>query len=242
MGRRRTADHPMNFHIKGFIATSFSDWPGKVVSVLFLPSCNFRCPYCHNPELVLNPQALPDVPLAQVLEGLRRYRGWLDGVCLSGGEPTLQPWLPALIRRLRQEPGLGIKLDTNGLRPDILRDLIGGGLVDYVAMDLKGPLQAERYSSCAGVRLEEEEMARIEESIRILMGGEVEFEFRTTLVPSLLAEPEIYELARRVRGARRFTLQNFRPREVLDPALRDVSPFDEEALRRMQIRVDELIR
>jgi pyruvate formate lyase activating enzyme len=239
----------MDYLIKGFIETSFSDWPGKVVAVLFLPSCNFRCHYCHNHELILLPEKYPNFPLEEILQSLRERSGWIDGVCLTGGEPTLHPWLPALIHDLRSAreitaPGgsLGIKLDTNGTRPEVLQKLIDAGLLDYVAMDLKGPLQVDRYAVIAGIPLDAGWLARIHQSIQILLGGKVDYEFRTTLVPPLIEEEEVYTLARQVRGARRYTLQNFNPRNAMDEDLRKVAPFDDRALRRMQERVNETIK
>ena len=98
----------MTYSIKGFVETSFSDWPGRVVAVLFLPSCNLRCPFCHNHELVLHPEKYPDFPWEVILEGLRKRRGWIDGVCLTGGEPTLHPWLPRLIRSGRVGGGVEV--------------------------------------------------------------------------------------------------------------------------------------
>ena len=239
----------MDYPIKGFIETSFSDWPGKVVAVLFLPSCNFRCLYCHNHELVVSPEQYPDFPLGEIVEKLRQRRGWIDGICITGGEPTLHPWLPALIRHLKGAAGLvspgaslGIKVDTNGTRPEVLRSLLAEGLLDYVALDLKAPLEAERYAHIAGVPLGEEGVARIQASIEVLLKGPVDNEFRTTLVPAFMGEEEIYALAERIRGAKRYTLQNFDPRDPLDEALKSVVPFDEPTLRRMQERVNEIIK
>ncbi len=237
-----------SYPIKGFLETSFSDWPGKMASVLFLPYCNFRCPYCHNHELILRPEKYPNFPWEVILAGLQKRKGWVDGVCLTGGEPTLHPWLPRLIRELRAakdltlngEP-LSIKLDTNGSNPDVLEELIDEGLVDYVAMDLKAPVQADRYSAITGTSLGVEGMARIQASVQILLCGKVDYEFRTTLAPALLEEEEIYALARRVRGAPRYNLQNFNPRETLDESLRELAPVEPERLRRMQKRVNEII-
>jgi pyruvate formate lyase activating enzyme len=236
----------MNYPIKGLLETSFSDWPGKIATVLFLPSCNFRCPFCHNHELVLRPQELPDYPLDEILNALRRRRGWIDGVCLTGGEPTLHSWLPALIRELK--PTLralrmeaGIKLDTNGSNPGCLQNLIGEKLVDYVAMDLKGPLEADRYESLTGVPIDGDRLAAVRTSVRLLLEGRVDYEFRTTLVPSLIREEEIYGLAREIRGARRYTLQTFNPRDPLDSGLKKVAPWDGATLRRMQDRVNEIL-
>jgi len=239
----------MDYPIKGFIETSFSDWPGKVVSVLFLPLCNFRCRYCHNHELVLLPDQYPNLGLKEILASLRERKGWIDGICLTGGEPTLHPWLPYLIYEFRSASGLtssgdplGIKLDTNGTHPEVLQKLLEEGLLDYVAMDLKGPLRVNRYAALSGVPLDAAGLARIQASIQILLTGKVDFEFRTTFVPTLIEEEEIYHLAGQVRGARRYTLQNFNPRDAMDESLKKVRPLDEQKLRRMQERVNEIIR
>ena len=239
----------MSYPIKGFLETSFSDWPGKVVSVLFLPSCNFRCRYCHNHELVLKPDRYPDSPWGVILEGLKKHKGWIDGVCLTGGEPTLHPWLPQLIRELKADRELTlagepllIKLDTNGTHPEVLGKLINEGLLDYVAMDLKGPLEADRYAAIAGTPIEEEQMERVRASIRVLLTGRVDYEFRTTLAPGLHKEEEIYALAGQIRGAPRYTLQNLNPREALDESLRELAPFDAGVLHRMQEKVDEIVK
>lgn len=237
------------FPVKGFLETSFSDWPGKIASVLFLPSCNFACPFCHNHELVLRPERYPDFPWEFILDGLKRRRGWIDGVCLTGGEPTLHPWLPDLILELRAsrtltgtgEP-LAIKLDTNGSNPEALEGLIRDGFVDFVAMDLKAPLDRGRYSALAGKPFTEDAMERIQASIRLLLSGRVDFQFRTTVVAPLLGEEDVYELARRVRGAPRYTLQNFNPAGAMDASLRSAAPLDPERLGRMQRRVNEIIR
>ena len=238
-----------HYCVKGFIETSFSDWPGKVVAVLFLPSCNLRCLYCHNHELVQQPEKFPPYPFEVILERLQTHRGWLDGVCITGGEPTLHSWLPSLCATLKNTEGLappgeslGIKLDTNGTHPEFLKHLITGGLLDYVAMDIKGPLSIHRYAAITGVSLKELEWESILASIELLLEGRVDFEFRTTLVPSLIEEEEVYALARKVRRAPRYTLQNFHPQDPLDPGLREVRPWDEGVLHRMQTRVNEIIR
>jgi len=237
----------MNYTIKGFVETSFSDWPGKMAAVLFLPGCNFRCPFCHNHELVLRPEQFPDYPFEEVVKTLRKRKGWIDGVCITGGEPTLHPWLPRLIQDLKSalessQMDLSIKLDTNGSNPAFLKALISERLVDYVAMDLKGPIESSRYAALAGVSLNDSLWAGIQESIAILLRGEMDYEFRTTFVPSLVTEEEIYARAQKIRGARRYTLQNFNPQNSMQPDLRKQAPFDDESLRRMQARVNEIIR
>ena len=136
---------------------------------------------------------------------------------------------------------LGIKLDTNGTHPEVLQKLIDAGLLDYVAMDLKGPLQVDRYAAIAGIPLDAGWLARIHRSIQILLTGKMDYEFRTTLVPPLIDEEEVYTLARQVQGARRYTLQNFNPRNAMDEDLRKVAPFDDRTIQRMQSRVNEII-
>jgi len=191
----------MTYSIKGFVETSFSDWPGRVVSVLFLPSCNLRCPFCHNHELVRRPETYEDFPWEAILESLGRRKGWIDGVCLTGGEPTLHAWLLPLIRELKSnrnltssgEP-LAIKLDTNGTHPEVLERLLSEGLLDYVAMDLKAPLEAGRYSALTGVLFSEERMERVRASVRLLLRGNVDYEFRTTVDFSLLIDVLFFNL------------------------------------------------
>src|SRR5512135_851580 len=136
--------------IKGFLETSFLDWPGKLCSVLFLPLCNFRCPYCHNHPLVFHPEQYADISLEVVLNRLRSLKNWIDGVCISGGEPTLHRGLPLLIQEIKRKKFL-VKLDTNGSNPQMLRDLIENKSIDFVSMDVKAPLDPFHYSRSAGV-------------------------------------------------------------------------------------------
>ncbi|MGB9845844.1 MAG: anaerobic ribonucleoside-triphosphate reductase activating protein [Methanothermobacter tenebrarum] len=233
----------MVYSIKGFLETSFSDWPGKVAAVLFLPYCNFRCLYCHNYELVLRPEKFPDFPLSEIIKKISLNREWIDGVCLTGGEPTIHRWLPALLRFLKEKLGqdMLIKLDTNGSAPKVLEKLIQENLVDYVAMDLKAPLTIERYEEMVGVSLGEDGLGNIQKSIAILLSQKVDHEFRTTIVPALLQEKEIYEMARTIKGAKRYTLQNFNPRQTLAESLRHFKPLDESTLQRLQKKVTEII-
>ncbi len=234
----------MDYSIKGFVETSFSDWPGKVVAVLFLPYCNFRGCYCHNYELVLHPEIFPDFPLSEIINQILGHRDWLDGLCLSGGEPTIHPWLPSFLRFLKEKLGqdMLIKLDTNGSAPQLLEELIEEGLVDYVAMDFKAPLTVESYEKIVGVPLGKKGLMNIQKSIEILLAQKVDHEFRTTIVPSFLGQEEIYAMAQILRGAKRYTLQNFNPRETLDKRLKNIQPLDEFTLQRLQKKVTEIIK
>jgi pyruvate formate lyase activating enzyme len=216
-----------DFGVKGFLETSFLDWPGRMAAVLFLGGCNFRCPFCHNPELVLAPHLVPSIPLGGVLERLRPLRGWVDGIVVSGGEPTFSPSLPELLGRVRAA-GFEVKLDTNGSCPDVLAKLFARRLVQAIDMDLKAPLEPAAYAALAGVPVRVELLRASLDLIRV---SGVPHRFRTTYVPGLLDPPAVGRLRAAVPAGSPFVLQGFNPRRVLDPALRSVaSPGPEELL------------
>ena len=174
--------------IVGIQKLTLLDYPGKVACTVFLNGCNFRCPYCHNAELLGDGEEVMTV--AGLLAFLRKRQGILEGVCITGGEPTLHPELPALLREVRAL-GYAVKLDTNGYRPEILEAVLDQGLVDYVAMDLKnGP---ESYGETVG--LAQVELAKIRQSIRLLMDSPVDFELRTTVVNPLHSGETITSMA-----------------------------------------------
>ncbi|NOZ84742.1 MAG: anaerobic ribonucleoside-triphosphate reductase activating protein [Deltaproteobacteria bacterium] len=208
--------------IKGFLETTLLDWRGKVASVLFLPGCNFRCPYCHNHLLVLNPGELETIPFERVMSRLRQLRQWNDGVVISGGEPTLQPGLPGLLTRLRQDGWL-LKLDTNGSRPEVVAGLLELGLLDAVSMDIKAPLDDAAYRRNAGVSVD---LDAVRTSIGVLAGvsHKLDIEFRTTLTPGFLLEEDILAIEAMVKSrapGARYTLQAFNPENPLNPKLCD---------------------
>lgn len=207
------------FPVKGFIETSFIDWPGKLASVLFTGGCNFRCPFCHNRDLVLSHSKMATIPQRHVITTLRRFRKWVNRVVVTGGEPTLQPGLHHFLELLKKD-GFLVKLDTNGSNPELLKDFVGKGLIDYVAMDVKGPLA--RYERWCGAHVDVDKIA---ESIDFLLEGGVDYEFRMTLVPFLHREQDAYDVAEELRPARRFVVQTFIPRETLNPAYAQVKPF-----------------
>jgi len=220
--------------IRGWVKTSLIDFPGRIATVLFTSGCNFRCPYCQNSGLVLHPESLPEIAPAQIFQLLERRRGLIDGVVITGGEPTLQRGLDDLLREIK-ELGLATKLDTNGYRPQVLRELLERGLLDYVAMDIKA--SPAKYSLAAGVPID---IRRIEESIRLILSSGVEHEFRTTVVPGIVAPGDIEEMARLIaggegneRGCQRYVLQQFRPRSTLDPRFSEVTPYPAQTLLEM---------
>ncbi len=221
--------------IKGFLETSFVDWQGHMSSVIFLGGCNFRCPFCHNRDLVLFPETLESVPLKYVLDRLKKFRAWIERVVVSGGEPTIHSGLEELLRMLKKH-GLKVKLDTNGSFPERIRSLMEEGLVDFISMDVKGPI--ERYEKWCGVRIEKE---RILESIMLLKGSGIEHEFRMTFVPSLHSEEDVYEVAYLLRGSKNFTIQEFRPVNTLDPSFMSLSPYPREKLERIRKKTKEIL-
>lgn len=215
-------------NIRGFIETSFLDWDGKVTSVVFLPYCNFKCPFCNNVPLLENPEELPEVKVETIEDFVRPRQGFIDGIVITGGEPTIHPWLPELIKRFKAL-GTLVKLDTNGSNPELLKGLVADRLLDYIAMDLKAPLN-HKYRRAAG---HEVDLDIIRESINLIRQGPVAYEFRVTVVPTIHEEADAEELARAVKGAQKFVLQQFVPDHTLDEKLRIIAPYPKEALLRM---------
>jgi len=201
------------------------DWPGKICAVLFTGGCNFRCPYCHNPELVQAGNAGDILAWEDFRDHLRQRTGWIDGVSITGGEPTLHTDLHLLCERIR-DLGMMVKLDTNGSHPHMLRELLSRGLLDFVAMDVK--TSPTNYWRATGRRLD---MSIIEESIDTILGSGIEHEFRCTVVPGLVNLADLEWIARRVAGSRGLILQQFKPGKTLDPAYSDKKGYADEMLR-----------
>lgn len=205
--------------IKGFQGTSLLDFPGRVASLLFWGGCNLTCPFCHNPALVLDPGAFPDLDRDALLHDLAGRGSFIDGVVISGGEPTLDPslgdWLAAL-----KALGLAVKLDTNGLRPDVLARLLRQGLVDCLAIDLK--TAPGRYGELHRGPVDLEALAA---SVRLALTAAVAVEFRTTCVPGIVDAADIRILGEMVRGAPRWALQQYHPAPALDPAWQELPPY-----------------
>ncbi len=227
----------MGLQVKGFWETSLLDWPGKLTAVLFLPGCNFRCPYCHNHPLVINPERYETISQEYILRRLKELKGWIDGVCVTGGEPTVTPELPLLLERLKGE-GWAVKLDTNGAFPVRIKELLDKGLVDCVAMDIKAPLDSKCYSRSAGVAVD---ISAILQSIWLLANGGTDYLFRMTVVPTLLTDEQVCEAAHQLVGTGRLLLQDFNPSDPLSPELREVEPFGDMRLQRLQERVDAIL-
>ncbi|MGA9348824.1 MAG: anaerobic ribonucleoside-triphosphate reductase activating protein [Anaerolineae bacterium] len=213
--------------IRGWVKTSLIDYPGKIATVLFTSGCNFRCPYCQNSELVLHPESLPEIDPVEIFQFLARRRGLIDGMVITGGEPTLQNGLEHFLRKVK-ELGLATKVDTNGYRPQVLRELLERGLLDYVAVDIKTSLA--KYPLAAGVPVD---VRRIEESVRLILSSGIDHEFRTTVVPGIVAPEDVEEMAKLIAGAGKYILQQFRPQVTLDPHFREITRYPAQTLLEM---------
>ena len=206
--------------IKGWQKNSLIDYSPYTSSVLFLGGCNFRCSYCHNPDLVLNFNKIPDIDINEVIYYLENKKKWIDGIVITGGEPTINKDLPLFISKFK-ELGLKVKLDTNGTNPSVIKELIDAKLVDYIAMDIKTALGD--YEKVAAVHIDKE---KIKESVSIIKNSSIDYEFRCTMIPGLVGKKEIFLISRWLEGSKRFVIQNFRSdRGLIDDRLKGVKPY-----------------
>lgn len=218
--------------IKGLEKFASKDYPGVIASTVFLGSCNFRCPYCHNAKLVLNPGDLPTFPMEYFVDFLDSRRGWLEGICVTGGEPLLHQGLEDFLSFLKQRKLL-VKLDTNGSFPSRLEKLFQMDLLDSVAMDIKAPL--EKYEEVVEAKVKGED---IQKSIEIILNSGVDYVFRTTVVPGLVGQEELMKIGRMLQGAQVFQIQRFVPVNTLDPSFEQKETFSKEEILAMAKKVD----
>lgn len=189
--------------IHGLNKTTLLDYPGRVASTIFTGACNFRCPFCQNSDLVLDSSCQPTLPEEEIFSHLAKRKGIITGVCITGGEPTLQKDLSDYIKRIK-DMGLCVKLDTNGYQPKVLECLLRDELLDYVAMDIKSSLK--RYPEAAGIELDTNVITT---SVDIIMNSGIEYEFRTTVVKELHDEEVFNDIADMINGASKYFLQGF---------------------------------
>lgn len=209
--------------IGGVQKLSLIDYPGKTCAVLFTIGCNMRCGYCHNPELVLPERYIEGIPQEEVLAFLGTRVGKLQGVAISGGEPTVQPDLVEFMAKVK-ELGFAVKLDSNGTNPDILRQIFDRNLIDFIAMDIKGPL--DKYQTIIARPID---VDAISESVDLIKKSGVDYEFRTTVVKSQIDWDDFDKIGQLIQGAPRYALQKFRPGKTLKPQFaREVTYSDEE--------------
>ena len=199
--------------ILGLQKTTLLDYPGKVASTIFTGGCNFRCPYCHNSELVMIPDDALAYSTRDIFEHLNQKKKILDGVCITGGEPTLHKDLPDFIRKIK-DMGLLVKLDSNGTNPDMLHGLIDNKLVDYIAMDIKH--SKAKYNDIACMKVFD--ITPVEESVALLMQDKVDYEFRTTIMRECHTASDMEEIGQWLAGAKAYYLQSYKESEqVMKP-------------------------
>ena len=214
--------------IRGLQKVSLIDYPGSICATLFVGGCNLRCLFCHNRDLVLNPGELLSVEESAIMQFLNDKGPLLDGICITGGEPTLQEDLIPFIIKVKKI-GLKVKLDTNGTRPEVIRNLLVRELLDYIAVDIKAPLQ--KYALIAG---DSKDSGNLSETIDLVKNSIIDQEFRTTVVPGLLDEKDILHIAKSLTGCRKYVLQQFRPQNpMIDPTLISVKPFPLEIIEKL---------
>ncbi len=219
--------------IKGFQKTSLVDYPGKIVSVIFLTNCNFRCPYCHNPEIVLNDPKIEEIPEEEVINYIIAKKKWIDGICITGGEPSLHKDLDKFIAKVKKG-GFLVKLDTNGSNPDMIKDLLDKKLLDFISMDIKSNL--DNYEKVAKTKVD---LEKIKQSVDLIKNSEIDYEFRTTVLPELHTREDLKKIGEWLKRSKSFAIQNFRPGKCLDPSYNKKKGFSKEELEDFRLMVEK---
>ena len=229
----------MAIEIKGFISNSLLDWEGKIASVIFLPYCNLECPYCYASKLIKTPEKLKTISKQEILSFLKQKSGWIDGVVILGGEPTIHKDLPEFIQDFKSLD-LQIKLDTNGTCPDMIKLLLKEKLLDYIAMDIKAPLDQEKYNKAAGTQVD---LDAIKESIALIRESGIDYEFRTTFSKSFLLLDDLVNISKYIKGAKRYRLQKFLKKEgeMLDETLDNKDEYTDEEIAKTLEQIKEYI-
>ena len=221
--------------IGGLRRVSLIDYPGLICATVFLQGCNFKCPYCHNPELVDPGLFRTSIKENTVMEFLDSRKGKLDAVTICGGEPTIQDDLNRFIKQIKKM-GFAVKLDTNGSQPNVIKALIAEKLVDFIAMDVKAPL--DKYKEIVKTNVNQDS---IKESIKIILKAKVPYEFRTTVVESQLGENDILQIGKLIAGASHYVLQNFVNLRTLDKKFQKEKTFSEEKLQKIKNHLEHQI-
>lgn len=193
--------------ICGLNKTTLLDYPGIVAATIFLGGCNFCCPFCHNGDLVLHSGEIPEYSEEEIFTFLKKRKNVLEGVCITGGEPTLYEELPDFIKKIK-DLGYKVKLDTNGSNPEMVKRLLDGKQIDYVAMDIKAPVY--KYDEVCGASVD---MEKIQQSVELIKTGEISYEFRTTVVREFHTKEDILEIGKWLNGAEYYYLQSYQDTE-----------------------------
>jgi pyruvate formate lyase activating enzyme len=221
--------------IGGLQKVSLIDYPGLICATIFLQGCNFKCSYCHNPELVDTQLFHPCIKENEVLDFLNTRKGKLDAVTITGGEPTIQDDLAPFIKKIKKMK-FAVKLDTNGSQPQVIKNLLDEKLLDFIAMDIKAPL--EKYKSVVKVPINYD---LIKESIKLILKAKIPHEFRTTIVESQLGEKDIQQIAKLISGANSYALQKFVPAKTLDKKFLKEKSYPEEKLQKIKKSLEHQI-
>ncbi len=203
--------------IRGILPVSLIEFPGRISSVIFTGGCNLRCPFCHNKDLVIGFENAPKISEEELMERVKEKKQWIDAVCWTGGEPTLNQDLPSLFQKIKEIDALDgkmeIMIETNGTNPEMLQALIQKKLVDFIAMDVKAPF--DQYVSL--LKCPENLVDKIRESVRLIMQSGLDYEFRITVAPDVVSLENIGKIGEQIKGAKKAVLQQFRPLVTLDP-------------------------
>jgi pyruvate formate lyase activating enzyme len=222
--------------IKKYQHTSYDAWPGKIVAVLYVGGCDFRCGFCNTPELVKNWRDLPDIKFSEVLEHLKTRKNWIDGVVITGGEPSSQKaTVIDMLNELKAE-NFETRVETNGFDSDFIEQLNKLKLVDFWAMDIKTALDI--YKKATEIDVNPETLRR---NIKQIIESGVDYEFRTTVVPGLHDKFQIFKLAQELKGAKKYVIQTFIPKKTLDPHYQTITPFNEKQMNELANQARQFI-
>ena len=210
------------------------DFPGTIACVIYTIGCNFRCPYCHNPELV-DETVGQELTEEDVFTFLKTRKGKLDGVVITGGEPTMHSDLVSVIGQIKKM-GFKVKLDSNGTNPEVLKKVISEELVDCIAMDIKSPLRSYNQTVSAAVDIDS-----IKKSIDLLINSSIDYEFRTTLIKCLVEPEDVVEIGKEIQGAKRYYLQKFIPTKILNPQFLKKTTYSDSELLDLQTQVQNYV-
>jgi len=228
--------------IGGLQKVTLVDYPGKLACTVFLSGCNFRCPFCYSKELVLEEEIRKHSTISEdyFFDFLNEKKGMLEGCVICGGEPTINgEALVDFIRKIKKQAFL-VKLDTNGSNPEMIKRLINEKLIDYIAMDIKAPLNKEKYEQACGISFD---ISKIKESILIIKNSEIDYEFRTTVVSGIHTEEDIINIANEITGANKYFIQRFRGEKgTIDKKFELVTPFPDEFYNNIENKVKNLFR
>jgi len=214
--------------IAGLQKLTLIDYPKKIACTIFTLGCNFRCGFCHNPELVLPDNTIKEISEEEIFDFLKKRKKYLDGICITGGEPTIHKDLPDFIKKVK-EIGLLVKLDTNGTNPDMIKKLINEKLVDYISMDIKTGFS--KYPKLTNVNID---INKIEQTIQIIKEGNIDYEFRTTVIPGFYDKEDMEEIKHKLKGAKKYYLQEFLPEKTIEKEFSKLTPYSNFELEELK--------